>query len=290
MLPLTTMKNIAYILFIGILPNVVWGQLLGPEIPQRPSTDLDRKIDTFLQASIDMVRQKLLNPSYAGTPYAATGPTPGDVLALNLAIQFHNQGLVNQIIHYYTPGTSQRVKPADPSTLLATNDPRTGPTSSPDKAPFLSHVSLLYGVQLIGKGSKTTYKSGTSTTRMTYLEIPAYMLYNHDLPSNKGRLFGGVGFYLAYGLWGTINDSDNTPSVSAFDKNLGYKRFDAGLAFTGGYQLPQGLRISIAYELGLVNIDPFAGAYDKLKNRALSLNVAYSLHKVTALLKRNSPR
>ncbi|WP_020595871.1 outer membrane beta-barrel protein [Spirosoma panaciterrae] len=280
------MKNIAFLLFIGILPNVVWGQLLGPEIPQRPSTDLDRKIDTFLQASIDMVRQKLLNPSYAGTPYAATAPTPGDVLALNLAIQFHNQGLVNQIIHYYTPSTSQHVKPADPSTLLATNDPRTGPTVPPDKAPFLSHVSLLYGVQLIGKGSKTTYKSGTSTTRMTYLEIPAYMLYNHDLPSNKGRLFGGVGFYLAYGLWGTIKDSDNTPSVSAFDKNLGYKRFDAGLAFTGGYQLPQGLRLSIAYELGLVNIDPFAGAYDKLKNRALSLNVAYSLHKVTALAKK----
>lgn len=286
MLPLTTMKNIAFLLFIGILPNVVWGQLLGPEIPQRPSTDLDRKIDTFLQASIDMVRQKLLNPSYAGTPYAATAPTPGDVLALNLAIQFHNQGLVNQIIHYYTPSTSQHVKPADPSTLLATNDPRTGPTAPPDKAPFLSHVSLLYGVQLIGKGSKTTYKSGTSTTRMTYLEIPAYMIYNHDLPSNKGRLFGGVGFYLAYGLWGTIKDSDNTPSVSAFDKNLGYKRFDAGLAFTGGYQLPQGLRLSIAYELGLVNIDPFAGAYDKLKNRALSLNVAYSLHKVTALVKK----
>lgn len=280
------MKNIIFLLLIVLFPSLVWAQLIGPEVPQRPATDLDRKIDTFLQASIDMVRQKLLNPSYAGTPYAATAPTPGDVLALNLAIQFHNQGLVNQIIHYYNPTSNRRIQPADPTTLLATNDSRSGPTTSPDKAPFLSHVSLLYGVQLIGKGSKTTYKSGTSTTRMTYLEIPAYILYNHDLPGNKGRLFGGVGFYLAYGLWGKIKDSDNTPSVSAFDKNLGFKRFDAGLAFTAGYQLPQGLRLSLAYELGLVNIDPIAGDYDKLKNRALSLNVAYSLHQVTTLLKK----
>ncbi|GAB3946702.1 hypothetical protein GCM10028805_17650 [Spirosoma harenae] len=280
------MKKVMFALMIGLLPSLSWAQVLGPEVPQRTPTDLDKKIKTFLQTSIDLVKQSLLNPSYAGTPYAANAPTPGDVLALNLAIQFHNQGLVDQILNYYKPKAARHLEPADVTTLLASGQHLPGPTIDPDKAPFLSHISLLYGFQLIGKGSKTTYTDGTSTTRMTYLEVPAYILYNQDMPKQSGRLFGGVGLYLAYGLWGKINDSDNSYTVAAFDKNLGYKRFDAGLAFTAGYQMAQGLRLSLAYELGLVNIDPSASDYDKLKNRSLSLNVAYPLQSLTALVKK----
>ena len=283
------MKNASYVLLvllIGLFPDVGWGQLIGPAVPPKPPTDLDKKVDKFFQASIDLVKQSLLNPSYAGTPYAASAPKPGDVLALNVAILFHNQGLINQIINYYRPHSYRGPTPADPATLLATNNALPGPTAPPDKATFLSHVSLLYGLQLIGKGSKTSDSYGTSTTHMTYLEIPAYILYNHDLPADKGRLFGGIGIYLAYGLWGKITDSSTPQSVSAFDKNAGYKRFDAGLAFTAGYQMPQGLRLSLAYELGLVNIDPIAGAYDKLKNRSLSLNIAYPLAQLTDKLRK----
>ncbi|WP_020607639.1 porin family protein [Spirosoma spitsbergense] len=272
------MKNAAcllIVLLLGLFPHVSSGQL-GPDIPSRPPTDLDRKIDKFLQASIDLVRQKLSGPSYQGD-----APKPGDVLVLNLALKYHNQALVDQIINYYQSGSHNSLNPADPATLLAVNTTQPGPTTPPEKERFVRHLSLLYGIQLIGKGGKYSDRFGTSTARMTYLEIPAYVLYNHKLPEGKGRLFGGVGFYLGYGLWGTLkyDEPGGQESFSAFDKLNGYKRFDAGLGFTGGYQLPQGLSLSLEYELGLVNIDPARGD-DKTRNRALSLNVAYPLKKL----------
>ncbi|GAB4008564.1 hypothetical protein GCM10028808_15010 [Spirosoma migulaei] len=248
-------------------------------IPQRPPTDLDKKIQTFLSASIDLARLRLSGPSYEYTPGLNNLRNhPGDVLVLNLAIKFNNQGMINQIFNYYNTQSYRTPIPADPATLLAANTNLPGPTSPADKPPFLSHVSLLYGFQLIGKGGKDEDGYGTSKTRMTYLETMGYALYNYDLPNSKGRLFGGPGIYLGYGLWGKTSYTyqGGSDSFAAFDKLNGYRRFDAGVALTAGYQLEQGLRLSLEYEVGLLNINPGAGD-DKTKNRSLSLNIAYPL-------------
>ncbi len=171
-----------------------------------------------------------------------------------------------------------------PANLLASATGLPGPMTPNAQDSFLDHVTYLYGVQLIGKGGKYFDGFGTSTSRRTYLEPLAYALYNYDLPNNKGRLFGGPGVFAAYGLWGKIKYSDpgGSESYPAFDKTAGYKRFDAGLGFMVGYQLPQEIRLSIAREWGLVNIEPGGGS-DKTFSRAWSLNVAYPLQKITDL-------
>jgi hypothetical protein len=177
--------------------------------------------------------------------------------------------------------------------LLASNTNRPGPITPPDKEAFLSHVSFIYGPQLIGKGGKYSDGFGTSTSRRTYLEAIGYALYNYDLPNDKGRVFGGLGPFLSVGLFGTNTYEQAkfaTQSSGAFDsKNGGYSRLDGGLAFTAGYELPQGMRLSIVHELGLVNIDPSGGA-DKTFTRGWSLNVAYPLKKLVALVRKNNPQ
>ncbi len=230
----------------------------------------------FYSASAEAARDYFRGPSYDDypTPILFTGNIlTGWMIGL--------QG-VNA-----TPGLNYNPNPA---TLLASNTNRPGPTA-PDPAltSFLSHINFFYGGQLIGKGGKLSDGFGTSTSRRTYLEGIGYALYNYDLPNDKGRVFGGLGPFLGVGLFGTNTYEQAktaTQSFGAFDSNNGgYSRLDGGLAFTAGYQLPQDLRLSIGYELGLVNIDPTGGA-DKTFTRALSLNVAYPAKKLVALVKK----
>ena len=240
--------------------------------------------EVYFKASGDIARQVLTGPSYNDfIKY-------GDVMGFNVGLYYNPVGAINSLKNDYSSSKHGLQNPLFSSaTLLASTNNQPGPTAPAPKAgsEFLSHLSPLIGVQLIGKGGKYSDRFGTSTTHMTYLEIPVYVLYNQKLPDGKGLLFGGLGFYLAYGLWGTLkfDDPGGKSSFSAFDKLNGYKRFDAGLAFMGGYKLPQGLSLSLEYELGLTSIDPVAGS-DKTRNRVLSLNVGYPLKKLTTLLKK----
>ncbi|NIJ52367.1 hypothetical protein FHS68_001523 [Dyadobacter arcticus] len=289
------MKTFRYVLILmaALWPAIGWGQnppLIGPEVPPPPQNPLsdpqgDRALKILFNVSVDLAKQELLNSSAAGTPYANRDAV-GTSLRYNAAILLLTG--VKQIINNWrdflnSPHTYRSPTPSNPATLMASTDGVWEPVAPADKDSFLNHLDLAYGLQLIGKGGKM----GTSTTRMTYLEVPAYILYNHDLPNGKGQVFGGLGFYLAYGLWGNISDSAFPGSVSAFDKNSGYKHFDAGLLLTTGYQLPQSLRVSLAYELGLVNLVPNGGPYDKVMNRVWSLNVAYPLQNLGAMVKKS---
>lgn len=240
--------------------------------------------DVYTQASLDVARLSLTGPSYEN--FKANYNTYG----FNAGLYLNPIGAGRRLRDDYNlPDNSLRNARLAP--LLASIKNQPGPTAPDPKAgsEFLSHLSPLIGIQLIGKGGKYSDRFGTSTTHMTYLEIPVYVLYSHLLPEGKGRLFGGLGFYLAYGLWGKssyVDGTGATGSFGAFDINGGgYKRFDTGLNFMAGYQLPQGLRLSLVHELGLTSIDPVARA-DKTKNRVWSLNVGYPLKKLTDRLQK----
>ncbi len=148
----------------------------------------------------------------------------------------------------------------------------------------LDRFQLMPGIELIGKGTKAKGQVGTEITRMLYLNLPVYMLYRYPLPNDHGEILGGLGPYFAYGLTGKLKYIYNvTEEFSAFDKdNGGFKRFDSGLAFTAGYQLPNGLRVRLGYQLGLVNIDPLETS-GKIQNRTLSLNFGYPVSKMAKL-------
>jgi hypothetical protein len=230
---------------------------------------------SFIGASVDAINDNFRGPSY--DDYDTS-----ELYAFNTSVMFvADLGAGSDAL-----GSRSLVNPA---MLLASANNLPGPTAPPDKSAFLSHVSFLYGGQLIGKGSSYNDGFGASISRRTYLEGIGYALYNYDLPNDKGRIFGGLGPFLGVGLFGTNKYEQAkfaTQSFGAFDSNNGgYSRFDAGLAFTAGYQLPQGLRLSIAHEMGLVNIDPSGGA-DKTFTRVWSLNVAYPFKKLIGLVKK----
>lgn len=263
-----------------LLPLTMQAQI-GPDIPSRPPTDLDRKINAFLQASIDLARQRLSGPSYEYTPgLQDLRNHPADVLVMNVALKYDNQRLIDQMINYYKNknAASHSPRQPDPATLMASADSRPDLAATPGKPSFASRLSLLYGVQLIGKGGKQKYSDGYFLVRMLYLEPIVSVLYNHDLPDGKGRLYGGPGLYLGYGLFGKMRDKGTNydESYAAFDKNMGYRRFDAGLSLTAGYRLPRGFGVNLSYELGMVNVDPGRGD-DKTRNRVLSINLDYPL-------------
>ncbi|MCY7359460.1 MAG: PorT family protein [Rudanella sp.] len=157
---------------------------------------------------------------------------------------------------------------------------------SAPELPDLSPLALHIGLQLIGKGGTFNDGVGKTKSSLAYLELPVQVVYQHYLPSGKGMAFGGFGPYLGLGLWGKIKytDSRSSESYPAFDKLAGYKRFDSGLTFVGGYQLQKGLMVFFNCELGLSNIE--TTNIEKTYNRVWSLNVAYPLKKLTDKLRK----
>lgn len=137
---------------------------------------------------------------------------------------------------------------------------------------ILQHLGWEAGVELIGKGGKYADVGFSYKVSMLYLQIPIHIVYNYDLP--KGSIYGGLGPYLAYGLAGKIKDDQD--DTKAFDKELGFKRFDAGAAFTVGYWFNDRIVASLQYDLGLANIsrDP---EFQKTRNRSFGLNLGYLL-------------
>ncbi|GAB2582954.1 porin family protein [Spirosoma areae] len=220
------------------------------------------------------------------TSYYVTNDEKGPALGFNIVFShFIGLGASNSSTLYSNPPATK--------TLMASTSNRlsfgSGYTPPKPTSFFTSdRFALMPALELVQKGGKTKYAGGSDVTRLLYLELPVYAIYRHYLPDNKGELFGGLGPYFGYGLSGTFKSTFNGQAFSspAFDAtNGGLKRFDAGLAFTVGYQLPSSLRIRLGYELGLANIESGSG-YEKSYNRAFSVNVGYPLGKIVDKLKK----
>ncbi|HTE33557.1 MAG TPA: porin family protein [Chryseolinea sp.] len=139
---------------------------------------------------------------------------------------------------------------------------------------FLDHLGVLTGLEFVQKNSSVE----DTKIRLSYLEVPILAVYSYDLNENN-NIFGGFGPYIAYGVGGKIKG--NGFSGKAFEKDFGYKRFDAGLTFTAGYKFNRKWSVRLAYDLGLVNLQQ--DSYDKTKNRTFSINLGYSpqfIHKL----------
>lgn len=131
---------------------------------------------------------------------------------------------------------------------------------------FLDHFGVLSGLQIIQKNSKDE----ETKVRLTYLQVPILAIYTHDLSDDR-KVFGGLGPYLAFGLGGKFKGPGF--NEKAFNKEFGFKRFDAGLTFTAGYKFNKKWSVRLAYDLGLANIEH--ESFDKTKNRTISVNVGY---------------
>jgi len=136
---------------------------------------------------------------------------------------------------------------------------------------FYFQPGLLFSV----KGAKNEFytplvkASGdyTTTTRLSYVELPLTLLYRPQL--GNGHLLLGFGPYLAYGITGMETTQFNSSSIerpvefensigvlTALDGNAYYRPFDAGANILFGYELAMGAFIHLNAQLGLLKINP----------------------------------
>lgn len=130
---------------------------------------------------------------------------------------------------------------------------------------------LLFSV----KGSKNefytppTKASGdyTTTTRLSYVELPLTLLYRPQL--GNGHLLLGFGPYLAFGISGkettrynsvsterTVKFKNSVDDWTDLVENAYYRPFDAGANILFGYELAMGVFIHLNAQLGLLKINP----------------------------------
>lgn len=149
------------------------------------------------------------------------------------------------------------------------------------------------GLQYITKGSTgnvdyTEFLITRSVTRelnLKYIEMPLNLLYKPLVGS--GKLILGFGPYVGYCIGGTAVFSGNSAPNNADLKiqedapnnetnNLIYfKTMDIGANFMVGYQIANGINLTLNTQLGLVNINSNSSSSLANKNTGFGLNLGY---------------
>lgn len=133
------------------------------------------------------------------------------------------------------------------------------------------------GLQIAGKGAKNETGSVEVKFNPIYLQVPVNVYYR-----NSG-FYAGVGPYIGFGLFGQYSFKylDETETIDIeFGNEIDddFAPIDFGLGFEVGYHIIAPLRISVSYDLGLMNVVPqdYQDIDDKsIKNNVLGINVAY---------------
>jgi len=110
----------------------------------------------------------------------------------------------------------------------------------------------------------------TTTTRLSYVEMPLNLLFRPQL--GNGHLLLGFGPYVAYGISGKETTQLNSMSIDRTVKfknsvadwtdlleNAYYRPFDAGANILFGYEFAMGAFVQMNAQLGLLKINPEYG-------------------------------
>ncbi len=125
------------------------------------------------------------------------------------------------------------------------------------------NFSVIPGLEFAVKGFDSNEYDGA--INLGYIQIPVFAAYKFPLNSNVNILVK-AGPYVAYGV--VANDIELTSKITynAFDKDKGYKRFDAGLI--GGVDLVfEDFTVGLEYSHGFAKM--MSGA--KLYNQAFGV-------------------
>jgi hypothetical protein len=139
------------------------------------------------------------------------------------------------------------------------------------KSNLLKELYVMGGIELALKASDDAGEK----INLFYFEVPLYALYMKEL--SHGKIYGGLGPYFAYGLGGKSTDlsGGGTQKINSFDKDSGFKRFDAGLGITAGYSFPNGIDVRLDYTSGFANI---GRDNEKITNKTLGVHAMYTLN------------
>jgi hypothetical protein len=154
------------------------------------------------------------------------------------------------------------------------------------------------GLRFSVKGAKDNFFSPptkasgdfTTTTRLSYIEMPLNLYYKPQL--GKGNILLGFGPYIAYGIGGkekTVVGSVTYERSVKFKssvadwiddvENAYYRPFDAGANIFFGYELSMGIFCQLNAQLGILKINPEYGWIidDKAsyKNTGFGFSIGY---------------
>lgn len=139
-----------------------------------------------------------------------------------------------------------------------------------------------FGALLSLKGSQVGLGSLASIKmNPAYLEIPVHVGYKYAV-NNDFALFGNVGPYFGFGLFGKVKanvdgsivEGSGLGSVSESENIFGedgFKRFDFGLGLKFGAEFNQKFQVSLGYDFGLVDVSDGYG----INNRNLMISLGY---------------
>jgi opacity protein-like surface antigen len=178
-----------------------------------------------------------------------------------------------------------------------TNDKRLGLTFGIDaELPFSEMFSFRPGLMYISKGSKETGRGDFATATgasyqadveenvsQNYLELPLRIGFRLPLGSDFS-LLASAGFYMAYGISGTIrvsaDNSGYTQSVetNTFDEDQNINRFDAGYMLGAGIAYKR-FQLELGAENGFTSILKETMNNQKVINKSIVLTLGYQLTK-----------
>lgn len=145
------------------------------------------------------------------------------------------------------------------------------------------------GLLFSTKGAKYSDDLSTTTTSLSYIELPLNLVYRAQL--GNGYIFLGLGPYLGYAIMGKVKTDfgGNTDKKDIeFQNVVGlsdpltvpyYKALDVGANIFFGYELPVGVFVQMNAQLGLVKINPeyevLADDKSSIKNTGFGLSIGY---------------
>jgi hypothetical protein len=155
--------------------------------------------------------------------------------------------------------------------------------------PLVPQFYFQPGLLFSTKGAKNTSGSVTSTTKISYIEMPLNLVYKGKL--GNGYVLLGFGPYVAYGVGGkvTVTGGDLSfngdvvfqNSVALTDPllNTYVKSFDAGGNIFAGYEMAGGLFFQLNTQLGMLKVNPenawFTNDKASVKHTGFGLSLGY---------------
>jgi hypothetical protein len=150
---------------------------------------------------------------------------------------------------------------------------------------FCFQPDLLYSL----KGAKSISGSLTSTTKVSYIEMPLNLVYKGKL--GNGYIMIGFGPYVGYGIGGKVitKAGENTLETDVTFQNTValtdplletyFKSFDAGGNIFAGYEMAAGLFFQLNTQLGLMKVNPenawFANDKASVKHTGFGFSLGY---------------
>jgi Outer membrane protein beta-barrel domain len=151
--------------------------------------------------------------------------------------------------------------------------------------PVSKHFSFQPAVNFVQKGTKDDQTSGGVTEKATLtincIEVPLNFLYNAT--GNTGNFFIGAGPSFAFGISGKLKSVDGSDSETENvkfgngDDDL-IKGFDLGANFITGYCFPNGLFVSVNYNMGFSNLLPGSSGDGTLKSHYFGIKLGWLLN------------